>query len=93
MRPLPLTTVDPWCYTVDMDKEWATRGLAFLIDNPNDADVILSEHVVHGWARYRNTRGADRGSYVAGFSDALAVVGVTVTPERLREALERDAGR
>jgi hypothetical protein len=73
-----------------MDIEWATRGLQFLINNPHDADVILSEHIVHGWARFEVGRGADRGSYVAGFTDALAVVGVTVAPERLRAALERD---
>jgi hypothetical protein len=79
-------------YIVEMDIEWATRSLAFLINNPRDAGVILSEHIVQGWARHRVRRGADPDSYVAGFSDALAVMGVTVSPELLRAALERDPG-
>jgi hypothetical protein len=73
-----------------MDIGWATRGLEFLLNNPHDAEVILSEHIVHGWARSEVGRRADRGSYVAGFTDALAVLGVTVAPERLGAALERD---
>jgi hypothetical protein len=71
-----------------MDKDWATRGLMFLIDNPHDADVIMGERIVEGWAQQRGT-GADRASYVAGFSYALAVVGVAVASERLHAALER----
>jgi hypothetical protein len=76
---------------IEMDIEWATKSLAFLISNPRDAEVILGEHVVHGWARHRDGPRADAGSYVAGFSDALAVVGVVVAPEVLSEALERGA--
>jgi hypothetical protein len=74
-----------------MDVDWATRGLTFLINNQIDASVILGEQILHGWRGYRGLEGGDLGSYVAGFSYALEILGVRVRPETLLAALERSS--
>ena len=63
------------------DIDWTTRGLAFLINNQGDAGVILGEQLRQGWRLERDLSGGRRDSYVAGFSYALALLGVPVNVE------------
>jgi hypothetical protein len=59
-----------------MDVEWATRGLAFLLDNPADAEVIVREQLELGWRNWRDEGGIDRDAFAAGFRYALRMLGI-----------------